>query len=218
MPKNKMLIVGSIAGIVLLAFVLAAGFLKDKEQARVEQVVKQEQQVLLRPTAVTLGRDGAPVTVVEFFDPECESCRAFHPYTKMLLQEFDGKVQFVFRYAPFHANSKFAIQIIEAARKQNRYWETLELLYQFQPQWGDHHNPQPQLIWKYLPQVDGLNIEQIKADMSDVAIGDAIAQDVRDGQALGVRMTPSFFVNGKPLEEFGYEPLRVMIREALANP
>lgn len=218
MTKNKTLIVASVIALVVLAFVLAAGMLKDKEQARVEQVVKEEKSVLLRDTAASLGPKDAKVTVVEFFDPECESCKAFHPYSKMLLNEFEGKVRFVFRYAPFHANSKFAIQILEAAGKQNRYFETLDVLYQSQPQWGDHHNPQPQLIWKYLPQVTGLDIERVKTDMGDLLTASIIEQDLRDGQTLNVRMTPSFFVNGKPLEEFGYEPLRLMIRNAVESP
>jgi protein-disulfide isomerase len=131
--------------------------------------------------------------------------------TKMLLQEFDGKVQMLFRYAPFHANSKFAIQILEAARQQNRYWEVLDVLYQHQPQWGDHHNPRPELIWTFLTEVVGLDMARLKVDMNEPGIQKMIEQDLSDGRQLGVERTPQFFVNGEPLLNFGYEQLRQLV-------
>jgi hypothetical protein len=46
---------------------------------------------LVRPDSPTLGSADAPVTLVEFYDPECESCRAFHPTVKKILKDYDGK-------------------------------------------------------------------------------------------------------------------------------
>jgi protein-disulfide isomerase len=132
----------------------------------------------------------------------------------MLLQENEGKVQLVVRYAPFHPNSRFAIKILEAARKQGKYWEVMEVLFQYQPQWGDHHHPQPELIWKYLPE-SGVDVARIKEDMNDPAIDEMIEKEIQDLKDLGVRGTPTFFVNGRPLERFGFEPLRELIADEL---
>jgi protein-disulfide isomerase len=44
-----------------------------------------------------------------------------------------------------------------------------------------------------------------------------IAQDLDDAKALSVNKTPSFFVNGQPLLNFGYEPLKAMIDKALGS-
>lgn len=213
--KNKKILIIVAAVVVLLGgFIGAYKFYKANEAEKYGHMADSDFRKFVPDHAPKLGPDSAKVFLVEFLDPECESCRAFYPYVKMIMNEFDGNVQLVVRYAPFHPNSKFIIKIIEASRKQGKYWETLELLFQHQPEWGSHHHPNPELVWNYLPQL-GLDIDKLKKDMEDPAIEKIIEKEIADGADLGVRMTPSFFVNGKPLETFGYEPLREMVREAL---
>jgi protein-disulfide isomerase len=213
--KNKKLII-ILSSVVLLvaAFLGAYKMYKISEAKKYGHIVDTDFKKFVPDYAPKLGPDSAKVFLVEFLDPECESCREFYPYVKMIMNEFDGNVQLIVRYAPFHGNSKMIIKIIEAARKQGKYWETLELLFQHQPEWGSHHAPNPDLVWNYLPQL-GLDIEKLKKDMEDPAIQNIIDREIEDGKELGVRMTPSFFVNGKPLESFGYEQLRDMVRDAL---
>ena len=103
---------------------------------------------------------------------------------------------------------------VNAAKKQNKYWEALEILFEHQPEWGNHHNPNPQVLWNYLPRL-GIDIEKIKKDMEDSEIQKIIEQDTKDGLQLEVRQTPTFFVNGKPLQDFGPDYLRQAIDEAL---
>jgi len=95
-----------------------------------------------------------------------------------------------------------AITVLEATRKQGKFWESLELLFKYQPSWASHHNPQPHLVFNYLPEV-GVDIEQLKKDMQDPEIAKHIQQDAEDMKTLKVRGTPSFFVNGQALEQFG---------------
>lgn len=214
--KNKTyLIVGSVC-LLLGIFLLGVKFYKQNEAKKVEALAEQNKSLFVKDYSPRKGTPGAPVLVVEFLDPECESCRAFHPYTKMLLDEFPGQVELVIRYAPFHPNSITAVKILEASKKQNRYWETLEVLFNYQPQWGDHHNPRPDLIWTYLPEA-GVNVEQIKADMMDPAIDEIIHQEIADVKTLGVRMTPTFYINGKILGRFSYDALLEEVRAALSQ-
>jgi protein-disulfide isomerase len=131
-----------------------------------------------------------------------------------IMADYEGKIQLVMRYAPFHGNSIFAIKILEAARKQDKYWEALEILYQHQPEWGNHHNPQPELVWNYLPRLN-IDVEKLKSQMEDPGIQKIIEQDQIDGKTLDVRMTPTFFVNGKLVEPFGPDELRAAIDQAL---
>ena len=77
-------------------------------------------------------------------------------------------------------------------------------MYKSQPYWASHNNPHPQKIWQFLPKA-GLDIDQLKKDMTDPAIARLIEQDIADAKALNVRKTPGFFVNGKPLQTFGYK-------------
>lgn len=128
-----------------------------------------------------------------------------------------GKIKLVLRYTPFHQGADYFVKILEAARKQGKFWETLEVMYQTQPYWASHDNPQPQLIWRFLPKV-GLDVEKIRSDMNDPVIAGRIEQDMADAKTLNVRKTPGFFVNGKPLEQFGYRQLQHLVEtEIRAN-
>ena len=89
--------------------------------------------VLVRPHSPRLGPEPAKVTVVEFFDPECESCRAMYPIVKQVMSEFEGRMLLVIRYMPLHQNSVYAASLLEASRAQNKYWEFLEEMLARQP-------------------------------------------------------------------------------------
>ncbi len=212
--KNKKTVILGVTTLLLAIFLGASLWYKNQQNESFTKEVSKKQSMLERDYSPTLGPDDAKVTLVEFLDPECESCRAFYPFVKELMAKYPNDIRLVVRYAPFHGNSKFAIKILEAARKQNKYWEALGVLFYFQPQWGDHHNPQPELIWNYLPQA-GIDVEQIKKDMDDPKFVEIIEQDVSDVKDLGVRATPSFFVNGKPLTEFGFNQLQALIESEL---
>lgn len=162
----------------------------------------------------TLGPSDAPVTIVEFLDPECEACRAMHPIVKTLMDEFNGKVRLVIRYMPFHGNSVFAANVLESAREQNKYWEALHLLFEEQPAWASHHDPKPELVFSILRPL-GLDTEKLQADAKAGKFNQIIDKDRTDGEKLGVNRTPTFFVNGEELLQMGYEPLKDLIAKKI---
>lgn len=133
---------------------------------------------------------------------------------KNLMAANPGKIKLVSRYAPFHEGSDYVVKMLEAARKQGKYWETLELMFSTQPYWASHHKPQPQLLWRFLPKA-GLDMEQLKMDMNDPEIAKIIEQDLADAKTLNVKKTPEFFVNGKPLPSFGYDQLKELVRSEI---
>lgn len=209
--KNKIWIY-VVSGVVLLGgFALAGHLYKNSEKERMSFLASSESELFVRDYSPRYGNPDAKVVLTEFLDPECESCRAFYPVVKSLLKEFGDQVLLVVRYAAFHGNSEIAIRALEAARLQNKYWEALEQLFYTQPNWGDHHHPRPELIFDYLAEL-GLNMEQLRADMSTQKIQEIIAQDMQDLRALKIRGTPTFFVNGKKLENFSEEGLRTLLR------
>jgi protein-disulfide isomerase len=104
--------------------------------------------------------------------------------------------------------------ILEAARMQGKYWETLELMFETQNIWASHHNYQPERLWDVLPRA-GLDIERIKKDMHSPAIAKIIEQDMADVKTLNVQKTPGYFVNGRPLQQFGYRQLAQLIQSEL---
>ncbi|MCL6415583.1 DsbA family protein [Aestuariirhabdus sp. Z084] len=169
-------------------------------------------EALVRDHSPVMGSSRAKVTLVEFLDPACETCRLFYPEVKKLLAGHAGKVELVIRYAPFHKGSDYMIKLLESARRQGKFWEVLEIMLQTQPQWASHHNPQPQLIWQHLGGL-GLDIAKLKQDMQDPSVEAIVRQDLADAATLGVKKTPDFFVNGQPLPQFGLQQLRDLLLE-----
>lgn len=200
--KNKLIaVIGAVVVLVAL-FVIGSTIYKNSEKDRLGFLAQDNAKMFFPDYAPVYGDKDAKVIITEFLDPECESCRMFYPKVKELLKMYAGKVKLVVRYAAFHKNSKHAIKVLEATRKQNKYWESLGLLFDYQPGWANHHNPQPLLVFKYLGEI-GLDIDKLKKDMLDPAIDKIIEQDAKDMQSLKVRGTPTFFVNGQALEKFG---------------
>jgi len=78
------------------------------------------------------------VTVVEFFDPACETCAAMHEPVKQLLASYPDQVRMVVRHAPFHVGSEGVAKMLEAARLQDKYLEVLEVMHPTQPRWASH--------------------------------------------------------------------------------
>ncbi|MBZ0114555.1 MAG: DsbA family protein [Thermoanaerobaculia bacterium] len=177
-------------------------------------MAKEDASVFVRDHSPTLGSDDAKVYLVEFLDPACEACAAFSPFVKELMAEHPGKIKLVIRYAPFHDGADEVVKILEAARKQGKYWETLDVMFKSQALWASHHEPRPDKLWQYLPMT-GLDLAQLRKDMVDPAIAALIVQDMADVEALGVRKTPGFFVNGKPLQTFGYQQLKALVEEEI---
>lgn len=181
----------------------------------VSSVMPTDPATLLAAHSPSMGPDFAPVTLVEFLDPECEACKAMNPIVKKIMKEYDGKIRLVVRYMPFHGNSIYAATILEAAREQGKYWETLNLLFEEQDTWASHHDPKPEMIFEIIKPLK-LDHAKIEAHLKAQSFSSQIQKDKEDGQLLGVRGTPSFFVNGMMLEELGYEPLKAAIEKRLA--
>jgi len=208
MKKQNIVLFSSI--FLILLFALGVYMYKSQQAKKIGFMARENASIFVREYSQTLGSDDAKVYLVEFSDPACETCSAFHPFVKKLMAVNPGKIKLVVRYAPFHDGADYFVKILEAARKQNKYWETLEVMYKTQRYWASHHKPQPQLIWKFLPSA-GLDLEKIRNDMNDPEIVKLIKQDLADAKTLNVRKTPGFFVNGKPLTSFGYNQLQKLV-------
>lgn len=210
--KNKMYLLFISVVLLLAFFIFGIEKFHNSEKARLDFISTHNFEHFVRPYSPMKGSENAKVFVTEFLDPECESCRASYPAVKQLLKDYEGKIKVVIRYKPLHRNSEFAIRILEASRVQGKYWEALEMMFKSQPYWGNHHKPQPELLWYYLPTV-GIDIEKIKKDMNSPEIQKIIETDLADGQKLLIRGTPTFFVNGKLMA--GPEHLKNAIDEEL---
>lgn len=206
------------AAAVAFAILFVGGMLafNRSKQAGVDTAAIANRALLERGHSATLGPADAPVTIVEFIDPACETCAEFFPFVKGLMSANAGKIRLVMRWAPFHPGSQDVVAMLEAAREQDKLWPALETLLQSQQAWAPNHTSQAAAAWEQLKGL-GLDRDKAFAAMASPAIAQRIAQDAADVQALGVKATPEFFVNGKPMPSFGYEQLRQLVDEAVAQ-
>ena len=173
--NSKKITVVALVAIVLVFFFLGMNAYQKRVQnsqaEKVSQVVQQSGSALASQTdnrlvrfhSPVFGPSNAPVTIVEFFDPACETCRAFYPIVKDILKQYPNDVRLVIRYAPFHAGSDQVVKLLEAAKRQNKYQPVLEMILATQPQWADHGKPNIELAFR-AAQEAGLDIAKAQAD------------------------------------------------------
>jgi protein-disulfide isomerase len=212
--------------IVFAAFVGANYYRKSVQSERITASSTSgsaavSTETLVRPDSPTLGPADAPVTLVEFLDPECESCAAFNPSVKKIIKDYEGKVRLVVRYMPLHPNSLAAATFIEAAGEQGKYWEALDKLFKEQPEWGTKHGPQTPLpvdinaLFKKYARELGLDMGKMEEAVASTRHVAKIKRDREDGESVGARRTPTLFVNGRRLARLSEDDLRSLINEEL---
>ena len=165
------------------------------------------------------GNAAAPVTLEEFGDFQCPSCGTYEPELKKIEAEFGDKLKVIFRelpLLPMHEHALMAAQAAEAAGLQGKFWEMHDLLYENQSKWVEQKDLVPVFV-DYAKQL-GLNPDQFMKDLSGETVTQRIFQDGKRAHSLGLKGTPSFFVNGKEAKDEQWKPegLRQMIRDAIA--
>ncbi|MDQ7059442.1 MAG: thioredoxin domain-containing protein [Ghiorsea sp.] len=182
-----------IAAVLMIAVFGGAAYMYNAEQvAEKTELASNNSAALEQFHSPRLGNPQAKVTIVEFMDPACEACSAFHGLVKQTLEKYDGQVKLVIRYAPFHPGSDKAVEMLEAARKLGNFSDVLDLMYGTQQGWASHHNPQPELIWQYLAHYK-FDVEGLKRNIDKDATAKLIAIDLADAKTLDVNKTPTFF-------------------------
>ena len=213
MTRRTMVAVTAV--VAVLGFALAAYIYNNIAQEQAAAAVRAE--LLDRPGSVVFGPKDAPVTIVEFFDPACGTCRAFHPIVKQIRREYPDTVRVVMRYVTFHNGSDQVVRILEAARLQGMLEPVLESVLAAQPQWSAHGGRPPNITkaWQ-AAAATGLDVARARRDMTRPDITDILNQDMADAAAVGADKTPTFFVNGRPLPSFGVEQLLSLVDEEVA--
>lgn len=214
---NRRFLILSVAAVAVAVFAAAAWFTTRPASVAATATVPPEQsEALLRSYSPILGPEDAPVTIVEFFDPACEACRAFYPVVKEIMEEHGDAVRVVIRYTPFHGEaSEEAIRVLEAARLQDVYEPVMEALLREQPRWASHGGVAPGIILE-IAATAGLNPEAARTQMLAPDVVAILNQDRADVKTMGVRGTPTFFVNGRLLDPFGKAELRALVAEEVA--
>ena len=162
-----------------------------------------------------IGPAHAAVTIVEYGDFECPSCKQAAPVVKLVLDRFKERVRFVYRHFPqeeVHPHAMHAAEAAETAAAQGKFWPMHDLLFESQP-----HLKLPQL--KGYAERLQLDMERYTSEMDDHLYLQRVREHMQSGRESGVRSTPGFFVNGKVQDvSFGINLLFDAVENALRNP
>lgn len=152
--------------------------------------------------AHTLGSPTARVQLEEFGDFQCPPCAAFHPVLKQMHEEFGDRILITFRNYPLvppHNNAVPAASAAEAAAMQGKakFWDMHALIYEHQNDWKNLPDARP-MFEGFAKQI-GLDVERFKKDVAGEPVAQRIFLDGRRGRSMGVRGTPTVFLNGREL-------------------
>jgi protein-disulfide isomerase len=146
------------------------------------------------------GTPNAEFTIEVFNDYQCPSCAAFNEKLKQIEAKYPEKILIIYRNFPLtgvHPNAVVAAKAVEAAGKQGKFSEMLDLIYQKQNKWSKKTSAEESFI-RYAEKLN-LDVETFKQDFQSQEILERINLDIERARSLGLTYTPFVLLNGKEL-------------------
>lgn len=159
-----------------------------------------------------LGPEDAPIVMIEFSDFNCQFCRRFADETlNPLLETYGDQVRFIYRDYPILSNSSVLAALAgECVHEQGKFWDFHNLIFSQQVTLDE------ETLTALAGQV-GVNVDEFSTCLSDQKHLEEVRADYVEGQSLGIRGTPMFFINGRPLSgALPYEQFATIIEQELA--
>jgi protein-disulfide isomerase len=168
-----------------------------------------------------MGSPDAPVTIYEFSDFGCPSCRQFSLFTLPTIKEEyidTGKVQFIYKdYPVVSQHGDLAAQAAECAGEQGAYWAMHDQLFIDPAEW-DASPEAAQVAFRRYAEALGIDPQAIMTCLAEARYKADVDQDFEEGLDIGLFGTPSFIINRKLLS--GAHPpdvFRDVIEQALSE-
>ena len=165
------------------------------------------------------GNAESATVLIEYSDFQCPACGVYHSVVKQLTEEFGGTIQFTYRHFPLrqiHKNANLAAQAAEAAGMQDKFWEMHDMIFEHQKEWSEEKTAEK--IFTQYAETLQLNVEQFKRDINSKEVKKKIENNYQGGLTLKVNGTPTFFLNGKKLNNpRSYEEFKKLIEESINN-
>jgi protein-disulfide isomerase len=185
--------------IVVVAVVISSGGSSKKTNATGGVEGSSQATQLLQgipQNGITLGDPKAPVTLTEFADLQCPFCRDYTLKTfPTIVAKYvrTGKVKMVFRnYAFISADSLTAARAAEAAGKQNKLWNFIDVFYNNQGDERSGYVTDP--FVSKIATAAGVDAQKMLADRSAPDVDQQIAEAQQQAQTAGVNSTPTFLI------------------------
>lgn len=148
-----------------------------------------------------IGPANAKLTLIEYSDFQCPACAQYYPLVKQLEAAFPNDLKVVYRQFPLrqiHANADLAARATEATGSVGKFWEMHDKIFETQKDWSTSENATD--IFAGYAEALGMNKEDFVTALNSAEVAKAVAADEATGKSLAVQGTPTFFLNGKKLE------------------
>ncbi|MBI5149721.1 MAG: thioredoxin domain-containing protein [Candidatus Omnitrophica bacterium] len=159
-----------------------------------------------------IGQKNAPVTIVAFTDFQCPFCSRFHAPMAEAVKADPGKVNYMIKNYPlsFHPQAKPAAKAALAAGEQGKYAQMADALLENNQNLGEE-------LFKKLAKDIGLNVDKFWKDYQgkDAQWEKYIQDDIDLGNQVGVRGTPTFYINGRKTNARDTAGWKAAIEQAL---
>lgn len=212
---RRSLFIAAVAAL-LLAFVSGALFYRSEKAQAAQRLAARNSEQLSSRHSPQFGNPDAKVHIVEFLDPACETCAVFYGHVKKLMADNPGRIRLSVRHVPNHQGSEHVVRMLESARAQDKYWEALAAVFAAQDRWTVNHRVYPERVWPALEGI-GLDLDRVRREMNAADIAARMEKDAADARTLNVTKTPEYFVNGRPMPQFGLEELQGLVKEELRS-
>ena len=222
--------IAMVATLVGVIVILVVSVLNQRELQRLRARVVQLETIAAAPTpqgalvnkvydvdlatAPAKGVATAPVTIAEFAEFQCPFCENVTPVLQQIEERYKDRVRFVWKHLPLvsiHSHAMDASVAAEAARNQGKFWEYHDKLFANQKQLG------PDDLRRYAQEL-GLDLARFDQDRQNPELKTKVLDDMAEATQLGVRSTPTFFINGRLVSgAMPFETFSTIIDEELAK-
>ncbi len=192
---------GKLVGVVVALVVVLFGYYFYAVPSTPAGTSSTDDVVITKTDHVRGAQDGK-VTLVEFGDFQCPACGAYEPIVRQVLADNKAILKVSFRHFPLtqlHQNALLAAKASEAASMQGKFWEMHDILYDKQAEWSGAINARSFFV-TYANTL-GLDTALFTKDLDSKVVEDKILAEYKEGVKLGIQGTPTFFINGKKIED-----------------
>jgi protein-disulfide isomerase len=198
--NTKTIIVSIGAFVVLLGGIFA--LVRHERGAQVVREARETQEIFaLREDDHVRGAETDPViTLTVYSDFQCPACAIATKNLANVEEMYGDKVAVVYRHFPLtsiHRHAEMAARAAEAAARQGKFWPMHDKLFATQSAWSSVPDVQ-EIFMTYAQDLD-LDQDRFAADMKDSDVRNRVARDALDARGLGLRGTPSVFLNGEEI-------------------
>ncbi len=191
---------------LLLAVVCVLSVYAGRAQTTPPGVASPSKRLLAR----SKGDPASPLWIVEYMDFQCKNCREAGPVIDAAMRAHPGTIYYEVRFLPLMRAHRFALKsaiYAECAARQGRFWPMSSLLFSRQAEWEAAEDPDT-LFLGYAREA-GMDTARLSACVLDPAAEAAVLEERGRARSLGVKLTPTFFVNGTMMA--GVQALREAI-------